>query len=189
MLDVQGRVDVDAGRQQFLDIQVAFGVTAARNVAVRQFIDQHQARAARQDRVQVHLGQGLPAIVDAAARDGFQPADQRLGFRPSVGFHHPDDDIDTLALPRLGRREHLVRFADARSCTEEDLQPAALRLRRLFQERVRRRPSAGMRIFAHLLSIQAASSSPAQKSASRARLSSTTFTCGSPISPTRRPVV
>ena len=55
VLDIERGVDVDAGGDQFLDIHVALGMPAARRVGVRQLIDQRQLRAARQQRVEVHL--------------------------------------------------------------------------------------------------------------------------------------
>ena len=55
VLDVERGVDVDAGGDQLLDIHVALGMPAARRVGVRQLIDQGELRAARQQRVEVHL--------------------------------------------------------------------------------------------------------------------------------------
>ena len=57
VLDVQRGIDVDAGGEQFLDVQIALGMAAAGGVGVGQFIDQHQLRTAGQDRIQVHLRQ------------------------------------------------------------------------------------------------------------------------------------
>ena len=45
VLDVQGRVDVDAGRQQLLDVEIALGMPAARGVGVGELVDQHRAPA------------------------------------------------------------------------------------------------------------------------------------------------
>jgi hypothetical protein len=42
VLDVERRIDVDAGCEQFLDIEVALGIAGARRIAVRQLVDQHQ---------------------------------------------------------------------------------------------------------------------------------------------------
>jgi hypothetical protein len=137
VLDIQCGIDVDPGGQQFLDVEVALGMAAGGRVAVCQFIDQHQAGTAGQDGVKVHLGQGAAAIGDGAAGDGFQAGGQRLGFRPAMGFDHPDDHIDLLAPPGPGGGEHFIGLADARGGAEEDLQTAALRLLRLLEESVR----------------------------------------------------
>ena len=55
MLDVERRVDVDAGGEQLLDIHVALGMPAARRVGVGQLVDQDELRRALQDGVEVHL--------------------------------------------------------------------------------------------------------------------------------------
>ena len=44
MLHVKGRVDIDAGLQEFLDILPAFGVPGALGVGVGQFIDENKRR-------------------------------------------------------------------------------------------------------------------------------------------------
>ena len=53
-----------------------------------------------------------------------RPSQQRLGFRPPVGFDHADHDID--AGLQLGVRalQHLIGLADAGGGADEDLQPA-----------------------------------------------------------------
>ena len=66
VLDVQRGVDVDAGGQQFLDIQVALGMPAAGRVGVGELVDQHELRAAREDGVEVHLLEHAALVVDAA---------------------------------------------------------------------------------------------------------------------------
>ena len=66
VLDVEGGVDVDAGGQQLLDVQIALGVAAAGRVGVGELVDQHELRAAREDGVEVHLLERLALVVDAA---------------------------------------------------------------------------------------------------------------------------
>ncbi len=55
MLDVTGRIDIDARSEQFLDILIALVVAAAGRVGVGEFVDQHQPGPACDDRVDVHL--------------------------------------------------------------------------------------------------------------------------------------
>ena len=50
MLDVERRENIDAGRDQLLDIKIALGMAAFRCIAVRQLVDQHELRAAFEDR-------------------------------------------------------------------------------------------------------------------------------------------
>ena len=59
MLDVERRIDVDAGGEQLLDILVALGVAAARRIGVGKLIDQHQFGPARQNGVDVHFARGV----------------------------------------------------------------------------------------------------------------------------------
>ena len=50
VLDVDRRVDVDAGGEQLLDVEIALGMPAARRVGVGELVDQHELRPALQDR-------------------------------------------------------------------------------------------------------------------------------------------
>ena len=60
VLDVQRRVDRDAGVQQLEDVLPPLGVARARRVGVRQLIDQDHGRAAGQRRIQVELLERRP---------------------------------------------------------------------------------------------------------------------------------
>ena len=112
VLDVQRGVDVDAGGQQFLDIHVALGVAAAGRVGVRQLVDQHELRVARQDaRRGPSPSSRATVVVDRRRGMTWQAGDQRLGFRASVGLDHADHDIDALA-PRCAWAARAFR----RSC-------------------------------------------------------------------------
>ncbi len=42
MLDIDRGIDIDPGRQQFLDIEIAFGVAAAFGIGMGKLIDQGQ---------------------------------------------------------------------------------------------------------------------------------------------------
>ena len=67
VLDVDGRDHVDAGLQQLLDVLPALLVAGPGHVRVRQLVDQRDLRAAGQDRVDVHLLERRPAVLDPAA--------------------------------------------------------------------------------------------------------------------------
>ena len=126
VLDVDRGIDVDAVRQQFLDVEIALGMAAAGRVGVGEFVDQRDLRMARDQRVEVHLLEHLVLVVEPLARHDFKPVQQRLGLRPAVGLDHADDDID--AGLQLGMRalQHLIGLADAGGGADEDLQPAGL---------------------------------------------------------------
>ena len=123
VLHVDGGVDVDSGRQQFLDVLPAFRVTRARRVAVREFVDEHQVGAAREHRVDVEFVQHRTAILDAALRNHRQAVQQRFGVGAPMCLRYADHDVDALGQHFAGFGQHRVRLADAGARAEEDLQP------------------------------------------------------------------
>ena len=170
MLDVDGGIDMDAGGEQLLDVLVALGVAAAGDVGMGELVDQDEPRPALEDGVDVHLGDGATPIVGFAAGDDLLVADQRLGLGAAVGLHHPDHRIDAGAAAGGAFGEHLVCLADPRRGAEEHLQTAAGLAGGLAQQGVWRRAAVGHgALFAPI--------------ASSCRLSSSTFTCGSPSRP------
>ena len=103
---------------------------AARRVAVRQLIHQGELRAARQQRVEVHLLQSAAAVFDLAARHDLEAFEQRLGFPAPVGLHDADDDINAFLEARACGGEHLVGLAHTGRGAEEELQPTTRTLLR-----------------------------------------------------------
>src|ERR1044072_4356066 len=77
VLDVDGRIDIDAEAQQLFDIEIALWMTAAGRVGVSKLIDGDDLRPARQDGVDVHLVERLPAKLHALARQDFETFEQR----------------------------------------------------------------------------------------------------------------
>ena len=145
MLDVDRRVDVDPGIEELLDVGIALGVAAPRNVGVRELVDEHDLGPAGEDRVDVHLLHRPASVLDALSRNHLEAFEQGLGLAPAMGLDHADDDSDPVASPGLSRQQHLVGLAYARCCAQKDLQaPAALLLRR-GEQRLRRRPSLALR--------------------------------------------
>ena len=130
MLDVQRRIDVDAGGEQFLDIHVALGMPAARRIGVRELVDQNELRPALEDRVEVHFVEPAALVLDPPPRDDFEPFEQRLGLLAAMRLDDADDDIDAFAPLRLRGLQHFIGLADARRGAEKNLQPAAARLAR-----------------------------------------------------------
>ena len=68
-------------------------------------------------------------------------SDSRFG--PPMGLDNADDDIGALGQLGLGRKQHLIGFADAGCRAEKHLKaaPALILALRLEQQRVRRWPS------------------------------------------------
>jgi len=124
-----------------LDVEIAFGMTAARGVGMGEFVDQRDLRPPRDQRVEVHLLECLILVGEPPARQHFEALQQRFGFHPSMGLDHADDDIDAGLLPGVGALQHFVGLADARRGADEDLEPArtAVLAPGRFQEGFRRR--------------------------------------------------
>jgi hypothetical protein len=51
MLDIECRKDVDPGGDDFLDIEISLGMSAARRVGMGELIDKHDLGVALEDRV------------------------------------------------------------------------------------------------------------------------------------------
>ena len=145
VLDVHRRVDVDAGVQQFFDIEVALGMAAPGGVGVGKLIDQHELGLARQHGIEIHLLKPRALVGDAAARDDLEPIEERLGFRSPVRLGHADHDVDAVLPLGLGGFQHRVGLAHAGSGPEEDLEPApaAFLPARCLEQRLRRGSLAG----------------------------------------------
>ena len=100
-------------------------MAAARRIGVRELVDQHEARAALQDGVEIHFRQHLALIEDALLGNDFEALGQKVGLDAAMGFDDADHHIDAVeaALTRL--RQHFVGLADAGRGAEKNLQPAA----------------------------------------------------------------
>ena len=149
VLDIQGGVDVDPRRQQFLDIHIALGMAAAGRIFMRQFVHQRQARLALQDGVQIHLRQHPALVGHALFGNGFDPFGEKIGLHPAMGFDHADHGIDAVQLAAAGLHQHFIGLADARRGAEKNLQPATPRLARLFQQGFGRRAVFGVSVIRH----------------------------------------
>jgi hypothetical protein len=134
---VQRGVDVDRGVEQFLHVAPALGVAAAGDVAVGELVHQRELRAAREQGVEVHLGQRAAAIGDDPARHGFEAGHQPLGLAPSVALDDAGRHVDAVAPRRPGGLEHGVGLAHAWGGAEENLQPPAALAPGLGQQRLR----------------------------------------------------
>ncbi len=125
VLDVDRGEDVDARRQQLVDVHEALRVARARRVGVGELVDQREARPAGEEGVDVHLGERRPIGVDDPPRDDLERPDERLGLGPAVRLDEADDDVGPFTQAHRGVGQHLVGLADAGRCTEEHLEPAA----------------------------------------------------------------
>jgi len=102
VLDIDGGIDVDAVRQQFLDVEIALGMAATRCVGMRELIDERELRTARDQRVDVHFLERLVAVGDPLARQDFQSLQERFGFGAPVGLDNAHHHIDAGLEPGVG---------------------------------------------------------------------------------------
>jgi hypothetical protein len=135
MLDVEGRVDVDPGVQQLDHVLVALRMARARGVRVRELVDEDQLGLAREDRLQVHLGDLDVLVFDLLRGNDREPREEGLGLGAAMGLDDPDNEVDAVPNLLLGGAEHGERLADARAHSEEHLQLAPARAFLLAVER------------------------------------------------------
>jgi hypothetical protein len=123
MLDVERRVDVDAARQQFLDVEIALGMAAAGRVGMGELVDEDERGAPRQDRIEVHLVEGAALVVDerGAGRSRSPSSSACVSLRPWVSTTPITTSTPSVWL-RASGGQHLVGLADAGRRAEEDLQ-------------------------------------------------------------------
>ncbi len=128
VLDVQRGVEVDAGVQQFLHVLPAFGMSAARCVAVRQFVDQQHGGATCQRRGWIELAQQVRAVTHLAQWNLLQPFQQPGRLGAAVGFDQADADVHALVAQAARGHKHGVGLADTGRGAKKELEPTALRL-------------------------------------------------------------
>ena len=151
MLDVDGRVNVDAATHQLFDVEVALRVAAAFDVGVRELIDQDDLWPAGDDGIEVHFLERLLFILDAPARNDFQACQQRFGFPAAMSFHDAGHDVVAVFLAGVGLVQHLVGLAYARCGADEysELADAAFFAARRFEQGFRRGPMFGSALIRH----------------------------------------
>ena len=113
MLDVDRGDHVDPGVEKLLDILPSFLVARTRDVSVRELIHQGDLRPAGEDRVQIHLFEGDPAVRQLGAGDDFEAVEQRAGQPASVRLSERDHHIGSAFGPAMSFAEHGVGLADA----------------------------------------------------------------------------
>src|SRR6266436_5147451 len=69
MLDIERGKHIDPGGNDLLDIEVAFGVTAAGGVGVGELVGKNELRPALEDRVEIHFGQQVTLVLDLLPRN------------------------------------------------------------------------------------------------------------------------
>ena len=120
VLDVDGRVDVNAAAQKLFNVEIALWVTAAGRIGMGKFIDKHDLGTAGDNAVKVHLLKPLAFVFDTPARDDFEAFQKGFRFLAAMGLYNADDDVIAVLFSGAGLLQHLVGFADARRRAHED---------------------------------------------------------------------
>ena len=118
VLDVDGGDDVDTGLEEGVDVLPALVVAGAGHVGVGDLVDQHLFGPARQDGVEVHLGERLAAVVDPAAGNELEPLGHLLGQDPAMAFDQAHHDIGAPISPSMTLTEHRVGLTHTRRRTQ-----------------------------------------------------------------------
>ncbi len=126
VLHVDGRDDVDARREQLLDVDPALVVARAGRIGVRELVDEGDLRMPFEHGIQVHLVQRDPAVGDGSPGDDLEPLGLGGGGGASVRLDDGDHDVASLVAEPAALLEHLVRLADARRHAQQHAQPPAL---------------------------------------------------------------
>src|SRR6516164_93693 len=125
MLDIKRRKNIDPSSDDFLDIKIAFGMSAAWRIRMSELVDEHERRAALEDRIKIHLAQEMAPVLDLLSRDDLKAFEKGFGLSPAVGLDDADDYVAPFAAPSLSSQKHFVGLAYPWRSTEKNLEPAA----------------------------------------------------------------
>jgi hypothetical protein len=98
---------------------------------MRQFIDKHKSRFARQNCIDIHLFDRDPPIQEPFPGKDLQSFKQGGRFRPAVGLHDADKNVFAVRSRIVRGLKHFIRLPDAGAHAEEYFQ-VSLMLRLLF---------------------------------------------------------
>ncbi len=113
VLDVDCRDHVDAGVEQRFDVLPTFGIGAARDVAVRVFVDQRDLWATPQNRLDVEFGEILVAVVDDPRRHHLYALVELGDFLAAVGLDNGRDNVGAALRPAVRLAQHGAGLAHA----------------------------------------------------------------------------
>ena len=120
VLDIERGDHGDAGVKQCFDVLPPLVMRAARDVAVRVFVDQRHFRLTLQHRLDVEFGKGAPAIGDVVRRNDLDALDELADLLAAVRFHDRGDDVGAALQPAVRLAEHGAGLADTRCRTKVD---------------------------------------------------------------------
>src|SRR5450759_1978211 len=98
MLNVDGCIDVNAVVEQFQNILISLGVSAAWRVGVCKFVHKNELWFACKNRVEVHFLESGSLVVESLSWDDCEAFKKSLGLRPFVCLDVPNNNINPLRL-------------------------------------------------------------------------------------------
>src|SRR4051812_29347989 len=93
VLDVERRVDVDAGVEELFDVLPPLGVARSRRVRVRELVDEEQPWLARERGVDIELLEHHSAVLHLVPREHLEADDERPRVVASVRLDDADDHV------------------------------------------------------------------------------------------------
>ena len=171
-------------------------MTTARHVGVGKLVDKNDLWPPGDNGIEVHFLKPLALVLNPPTRNDVETVQQRFGLFAAVGLHDADDNIVAVFPSGASLLQHFVGLADAGRRTHEDLEftDAAFFSPSRLEQGFRRGPLITV---ATLVCHQTSGPETGPRSrpvyfcpaSSSARLSSRTFTRGSPSKPKVRPSV
>ena len=125
VLDVDRGDDVDAGIEQRLNVLPTLFVATARNIRVRQFIDERHRRLPGEDRLEIHLLEVGAPIFKLSARYDLERADLGCGRGATMGLDEGNHDVGPAITATLTFAQHCEGLPDARRGTKVNPKRAA----------------------------------------------------------------
>jgi len=127
VLHVEGRDHVNAGVTDLLDVLPALLMGRPRDVGVRQLVDQCHLRVARDQGLDVHVGEHRSPVPELESWQHFQAADGLNRPRSLVRLDEPDDDVNPPRAKLVALAQHCEGLARPRRRPQVDLELATPR--------------------------------------------------------------
>ncbi len=124
VLNVERRDHGDPGIKQRFDVLPPLGIDAARDIAMRIFVDQRHLRPTPQHRVDIEFREQGSAVGNVVRRNDFDAFDEFADLLAAVRLHYRRDDVGAALQPAMRLAEHRAGLADSGGRAEVDAQLA-----------------------------------------------------------------
>ena len=127
VLDVDGRDDADTRVEDLHHVLPPFGICAALDVGVRQFVDHDDIGVEVDDGLHIHLFELLALVEELAARNERKPFGEGFRFGTAVRLDVTDLDVHACVEQLVRLLQHAVGLAHAGTHADVDLEFPAVR--------------------------------------------------------------